>query len=122
VSVQDDLEKALLITGFPYDLREHLGGHIEIFGAFLSRARAIRRDGSAALDLCYVAAGRADGFWEANLAPWDTAAGALLVTESGGKVSDYAGAPWDPRRNQILASNPALHQPMVGVLRAFTSR
>jgi myo-inositol-1(or 4)-monophosphatase len=79
VSTTDRIEHSLLVTGFPYDLKDDLEGNLRLFERFMGIARAIRRDGSAALDLCYVAAGRFDGFWEEKLGPWDTAAGALIV-------------------------------------------
>jgi myo-inositol-1(or 4)-monophosphatase len=87
-----------------------------VLAAFLDRARAVRRLGSAALDLCYVAAGRLDGFWEDRLHPWDIAAGALVVEEAGGRVTDFAGAPVRLDRGQILATNGALHETMRAVI------
>lgn len=107
---------ALLCTGFPYTVQENRQSQVEVFGAFLGRARAVRRLGSAALDLCYVAAGRLDGFWEERLHPWDVAAGGLLVEEAGGVVTDYAGGPLDLGRGQIVACTPALHDALLGVL------
>ena len=98
------VEDALLVTGFPYDVREHPERSLPAFHAFLTRAQGIRRDGSAALNACYTALGRFDGFWEIHLSPWDMAAGALMVLEAGGLVTDYAGEPFrieggaDPRR------------------------
>ena len=89
-----------------------------MFAAFLERAQAVRRLGSAALDLCYVAAGRFDGFWEEQLHAWDIAAGALIVAEAGGRVTDYAGAPVDLTRGQIVASNAALHAQMLETILA----
>jgi myo-inositol-1(or 4)-monophosphatase len=89
-----------------------------VFGAFLSRARAVRRLGSAAIDLCYVAAGRMDAFWEAKLQPWDVRAGALILEEAGGRVTGMDGLPWDPANSHILASNGALHDAMLEVLAA----
>jgi len=86
------------------------------FTNFYKRAQAIRRAGSAALDLCYLAMGRFDGFWELKLSPWDTAAGSLLVTEAGGKVTDFSGGPFDIRLKEILASNGKIHQQMMSVL------
>ena len=81
-----------------------------------SAARAIRRDGSAALDLCYVAMGRFDGFWEPKLHPWDTAAGSLIVIEAGGRVTDYSGNPFFLDSREILATNGLIHQEMIDVL------
>jgi myo-inositol-1(or 4)-monophosphatase len=100
------LSEALLVTGFPYDLKEDLTGNLRLFTRFMGASRAIRRDGSAALDLCHVAAGRFDGFWEEKLGPWDTAAGALIVEEAGGRVSDLAGDVPLPR-GAIVASIPS---------------
>ena len=91
---------------------------IELFAAFISRARAVRRMGSAALDLCYVAAGRFDGFWEQGLQAWDTMAGGLIVQEAGGRVTGLDLAPWDPHRGQVLASNGHIHEAMVAVIQA----
>jgi myo-inositol-1(or 4)-monophosphatase len=107
---------AMLVTGFPYDVHEALGEVMDLFGRFVGRARAVRRLGSAAIDLCWVAAGRMDGFWEERLRPWDTMAGALIVAEAGGRVSDMAGGPWEPDGGQILASNGHLHEAMVEVI------
>ena len=87
---------ALLVTGFPYDVHQKLDRLLTMFGAFLGQARAVRRLGSAALDLCYVAAGRFDGFWEQSLKPWDVAAGALIVEEAGGRVTGMDGTPSTP--------------------------
>lgn len=116
VSAIADLTDALLCTGFPYDIREAPTEVVGHFQAFLVRAQAVRRPGSAALDLAYVAAGRLDGFWEHKIHAWDLAAGALLVREAGGRVSDYAGNPLDMYRGEILASNGLLHDAMVKVL------
>ena len=115
VSATKRLGEALLVTGFPYDLREDLTGNLRLFNRFMGSSRAIRRDGSAALDLCYVAAGRVDGFWEEKLGPWDTAAGALIVEEAGGQVSDLAGGPFRYRKGAIVASNAALHDQMLAL-------
>ncbi len=110
------VEDALLVTGFPYDVREHPEDSLPQFRAFLERAQGIRRDGSAALNLCYLAAGRFDGFWEASLSPWDVAAGALLIREAGGRLSGYAGEPFQLETRRILASNGRLHDEMMGIL------
>lgn len=112
------LDDALLATGFPYDRREHLGLYLGFFADFVRRAQGVRRNGSAALDLCYVACGRLDGFWEWKLKPWDTAAGTLVVREAGGRVSDFRGAPFDLFGVQTLASNGQLHAAMVDMLTA----
>jgi myo-inositol-1(or 4)-monophosphatase len=117
VSSTAKLGEALLCTGFPYDLREDLAKTLRLFTRFMGVSRAIRRDGSAALDLCYVASGRFDGFWEEKLGPWDTAAGALIVEEAGGRVSDLAGGLFDYRSGAIVASNAILHEEMIAVTR-----
>jgi len=110
------VEDALLVTGFPYDVREHPERSLPAFAAFLVRAQAIRRDGSAALNLCYLACGRFDGFWESSLSPWDVAAGALLVREAGGLVTAYDGGEFRIDGRQILASNGRIHEEMRDVL------
>jgi myo-inositol-1(or 4)-monophosphatase len=112
------LDDALLATGFPYDRREHLDTYLVFFADFVGRAQGVRRNGSAALDLCYVACGRLDGFWEWKLRPWDTAAGALVVRESRGVVSTFRGEPFDLFGPQTLATNGHLHATMLAVLRA----
>ncbi len=112
------VEDALLVTGFPYDVRERPGRVLPTFEAFLVRAQAIRRDGSAALNLCYLACGRFDGFWESSLSPWDMAAGTLVVREAGGRVSAYDGGEFRLDGRQILASNGAVHEEMMTVLAA----
>jgi myo-inositol-1(or 4)-monophosphatase len=121
VSAAGALIDALLVTGFPYDVHDRLGDLLQMFGAFLGRARAVRRLGSAALDLCYVAAGRFDGFWEQTLKPWDVAAGALIVRESGGRVTGMDGSPFDPAAAHLIASNGRLHDQMVAVIREARS-
>jgi myo-inositol-1(or 4)-monophosphatase len=107
---------ALLVTGFPYDVHRKLDELVAMFGAFLGASRAVRRLGSAALDLCYVAAGRFDGFWEQHLKPWDVSAGALLVEEAGGIVTGMDGAPFDPVASHLVASNGLVHREMLGVI------
>ena len=110
---------ALLVTGFPYDIHQQGADLVGLFGAFLGQARAVRRLGSAALDLCYVAAGRFEGFWEQHLKPWDVAAGALIVTEAGGRVTGMDGSPFDPVAAHLVASNGHVHQPMLDVIRQY---
>ena len=88
---------ALLCTGFPYSVQQDAGALVGLFAEFLGVSRAVRRLGSAAIDLCYVAAGRLDGFWEQSLHPWDMAAGALIVQEAGGRVTDLRGGPYSSR-------------------------
>ncbi len=116
VSSTDTLEQALLGTGFPYDRREHLDFYLGFLADFMRRSQGIRRGGSAALDLCYVACGRFDAFWEWKLKPWDTAAGALIVQEAGGTLSDFRGNAFDIHGQQTLASNGRLHAAMIAVL------
>ena len=116
VSAIADLDAALLVTGFPYDVREHPGRHVPLFQEFLLRAQGVRRDGSAALNLCYVAMGRFDGMWEGNLSPWDVAAGSLIVREAGGAVTGYAGEPFRIDGRRIVTANPALHARLLAVV------
>jgi len=115
VSDVDELNRAMLCTGFPYNVRES-GDFARHFTNFIMTAQAVRRDGSAALDLAYVACGRFDGFWEEGLRPWDVAAGVLLVEEAGGRVSRYDGQPFDIYTPPILASNGLIHEEMMRVL------
>jgi myo-inositol-1(or 4)-monophosphatase len=110
------LLRSLLITGFPYDLRDDLQAKLKLFNRFMGHARAIRRDGAAALDLCYVAAGRVDGFWEERLQPWDMMAGVLMVEEAGGTATRFDGSPLGLLADEIVAANPALHRAMLAVL------
>jgi myo-inositol-1(or 4)-monophosphatase len=119
VSAADTLIDSLLCTGFPYTVQEDPDDLVALFGEFLKHARAVRRLGSAAIDLCYVAAGRLDGFWEAHLNPWDVSAGALLVTEAGGRVTNLAGGPFDSRKGEVIASNGAVHAAMVQTVQNF---
>jgi len=116
VSSRPILKEALLVTGFAYNLRDHPNNNLNHFSRLLMRAQGIRRMGSAALDLCYVAAGRLDGFWELNLKPWDTAAGSLILTEAGGQVTDFSGKTFLIDKPEILATNGKIHQEMVDVL------
>ncbi len=118
VSGVSDLGASLLATGFPYDLRTSPVNNMGHWGRFIFRAQAIRRCGSAALDLSYVACGRFDGFWELKLKPWDVAAGALIVAEAGGRVSDLQGAEFSLTAPGILATNGRIHQGMLDVLAA----
>jgi myo-inositol-1(or 4)-monophosphatase len=119
VSDRDELADALLVTGFPAHRADDPQGNLQPFGDFMNCAQAIRRDGSAALDLCYVAAGRLDGFWEPGLHAWDIAAGMLILTEAGGRVSDYRGGPAGLDRAQLVASNGKIHEAMLHVLRPY---
>lgn len=119
VSSATSLLDALLCTGFPYDVHATVEEVVGLFGHFVGRARAVRRLGSAALDLCYVAAGRLDGFWEQRLKPWDIAAGALIVEEAGGMVTTFDGGPFDSRGGEVVASNGTVHDQMVRAIREY---
>jgi myo-inositol-1(or 4)-monophosphatase len=114
-SAVPQLDKALLGTGFPYDRRQFAEIYLSYFKAFMMRSQGIRRGGSAALDLCYVACGRFDGFWEMKLKPWDVAAGALIVSEAGGVLSDFFGNPFSIYGQETLACNPLIHREMVEI-------
>lgn len=116
VSQTSRLEQSLIATGFPYDVRESKNNNLNHFSNFLVRAQAIRRCGSAALDLCYVACGRFDGFWEIKLNPWDVAAGGLIVLEAGGRVTDFQNGSFSIYNKQVLATNGLIHGEMLGVL------
>ncbi len=117
VSSNDDLHKSVLVTGFPYNVHENPDFAFERFNAFLRVARAVRRLGSAAIDMCYVAEGVFDGFWEVSLNAWDMAAGKLLIEEAGGIVTDFQGKPMNIFDKQILASNGKVHSAMIDTLR-----
>lgn len=117
VSACGTLLDALLVTGFPYSVREDRAKQVAVFGAFLGEAQAVRRLGSAALDLCYVAAGRFDGYWEERVHPWDTAAGSLIVEQAGGRVTGLGGEPFDPFSGHIVASNGPVHDAVLDVIR-----
>ncbi len=116
VSGVTDLKQALLATGFPYDLATNPRNNIDQFVRFLYESQAVRRDGSAALNLSYLACGRFDGFWELKLNPWDVAAGALMVREAGGLITDFKGGEYSIYSDEILASNGHVHQKMRDVL------
>jgi myo-inositol-1(or 4)-monophosphatase len=116
VSQTKKLQDALLATGFPYDVHENPQRVMELFQRMIVLAQGVRRPGSAAIDLCYVAAGQFDGFWEERLKPWDAAAGALIVDEAGGKLTTYEGDPYTPYLNSIVAANPFIHKAMVEAL------
>jgi myo-inositol-1(or 4)-monophosphatase len=118
VSGATRLDQSLLATGFAYDVRRNPRDNVNHFIAFLKHSRALRRDGSAALDLCYVAAGRFDGFWELRLHAWDVAAGLLMVEEAGGRVSDLSGAAPPHSGAECLASNGHIHDAMLEILRS----
>ena len=118
VTDADSLSQALVVTGFAYNLEDHLDTDMTRMRRMLTLTQGIRRLGSAALDLAYVASGRMDGFWEEGLHPWDLAAGALLVQEAGGRISALDGSPFDLLSGDIIASNGPLHDQMVEGLRA----
>jgi myo-inositol-1(or 4)-monophosphatase len=118
VSATAALADALLATGLPYDRRARIDAYFAPIKRAVIAAQGIRRAGSAALDLCYLACGRFDGYWESKLGPWDCAAGALIVREAGGTVSDFSGGPHDLYGEQTLASNGPLHDAMIGLLRS----
>lgn len=117
VSDTAELRRALVCTGFPYDVRQTAENNLANFSAFILTAQGVRRDGSACLNFCYVAAGRFDGIWEVRLKPWDVAAGALLISEAGGMVTACDGGPFDPYSGSALATNGKLHAQMAAVLR-----
>ncbi|MCL5268714.1 MAG: inositol monophosphatase [Bacteroidetes bacterium] len=117
VTSADKLERSMLATGFPYDVKDNPFHCVEHFESFLVRAQAVRRLGSAALDICYVAAGRLDGFWEVNLHPWDTAAAVLITTEAGGKVTGFHGEKYSIYQKDIVLSNGRIHDEMLEVIR-----
>ncbi len=117
VSGVDTLIKSLLATGFPYDRKVSEKNNLNYFHDLLMTSQEVRRDGSAALDLCYVASGRFDGFWELKLKPWDVAAGSLIVHEAGGLVSDFSGTRFGIHDEEILASNGRVHQQMIETLK-----
>jgi myo-inositol-1(or 4)-monophosphatase len=123
VSTADALIDSLLCTGFPYSVQNDDGAAlVALFGEFLSVARAVRRLGSAALDLCYVAAGRFDGFWEMKLNPWDISAGALIVSEAAGRVSGADGGAFTSRGGTIVATNGLIHDQIVETIANFKGR
>ena len=111
------VQESLVATGFGYDVNDKLA-NVDHFKTMLIKAQAVRRPGSAALDLCYVAAGRLDGFWELGLSPWDTAAGQFLVKEAGGVITTMEGGPFDIYMKGIVATNGTIHEEMLDLLRA----
>jgi myo-inositol-1(or 4)-monophosphatase len=117
VSTTDSLDKGLLATGFPYDVRTSRSNNLDHFSRFAVRAQAIRRAGAAALDLSCVACGRFDGFWEMKLHPWDVAAGVLIIKEAGGTVTDFTGGGFSIHSGECLATNGLIHSEMVEVLK-----
>jgi myo-inositol-1(or 4)-monophosphatase len=116
VSPVSALRESLLVTGFPYNLAETMPALMGRFARCLEASQGVRRLGAAALDLCYVADGRFEAFWEENLKPWDTAAGVVIVREAGGVVTDFSNRPFTPQYPEILASNGRVHQAMIAQL------
>jgi myo-inositol-1(or 4)-monophosphatase len=116
VSKVSSLGESLLGTGFPYNIRKKSKEVVELLSKMIIKAQGIRRPGSAAIDLCYVAAGRLDGFWEQDLKPWDTAAGTIIVKEAGGKLSTFDGSYYTPYMQSIVAANPLIHKSMIKIL------
>lgn len=117
VSGTTTLGESLMATGFPYDIHERPEGVMKLLKEMIVRVQGVRRPGAASLDLCYVAAGRLDGFWEEGLKPWDTAAGAIIVREARGKLSTFKGEKYTPYMKSIVAANPVIHGAMIGVLK-----
>lgn len=120
VSATPSVSKALLVTGFPYDRAEKAEFYCGFFSEFMRRSHDVRRMGVASLDLCWLAAGRTDGYWEFGLKPWDVAAGGLMVEEAGGRVTDFAGRPWAvdaAMGSQTLAANGPLHAQMLRLIK-----
>lgn len=107
---------SMLVTGFPYHVQQDADGFLHVFGQVLRRARAVRRLGSAAIDICWVAAGRMEGFWEASLKPWDTRAAALILQEAGGLVTAMDGGNWVPENGDIIATNGLIHAEILSIL------
>ena len=117
VSKEAELKRALVATGFAYDVHDSEEDNLEAFARMVKRARGIRRDGSAALDLCYVAAGRLDAYWEIKLHPWDVSAGLLVLEEAGGQASDLSGGPVPASGRELAVSNGALHTALLSAVR-----
>ena len=116
VTQEPELGRSLVATGFSYDVHETDDDNLASFRNVVKTARGIRRDGSAALDLCYVAAGRLDAYWELKLHPWDVAAGFLIVGEAGGRVTDLRGGPADRSGREVVSSNALVHDALLAQL------
>lgn len=116
ISAKEDLNKACLVTGFPYTWEDSENNPITIFEHFVKKGQPVRRLGSAAIDLCWVACGRFDGFYEHSLNAWDAAAGFLIVEEAGGKVTDFSGKRYSPYQRTLIATNGLIHQSLVDVV------
>lgn len=117
-----ELNQALLCTGFAYNVRETKNNNLANFSNMIYKAQAVRRDGVAAIDLCYVACGRFDGFWELNLYPWDTGAGIIIASEAGAKVSRFDGSSYSVYERDLLVSNGKIHKDMIKVLKEGFAR
>ena len=117
VSTPTAVSESLLVTGFPYHIREEFEPIMTRYGNCLKASQAVRRLGSAALDICYVACGRFEGFWEQFLKPWDTAAGALIAAEAGASVTTFSDRPYKPGNQEILVTNGHIHEEMIGLLK-----
>ena len=115
------LDRSLLVTGFAYDIRDTPRNNLDHFATFSLNAQGVRRTGSAALDLCYVAAGRFDGFWEVRLSPWDMAAGSVIVREAGGILTNFSGGDLSIYEHELVASNGHIHQAMLSILKQKTA-
>jgi myo-inositol-1(or 4)-monophosphatase len=114
----DHLISSLVSTGFPYERGAAAGQNVAHLGRLITRIQGVRRSGSLALDLAYVSAGRLDGHWELRVKPWDTAAGGLLITEAGGRISNVRGGTWTPFEGDVVATNGKIHEELLSVLRA----
>ena len=117
VSDVKTVSESLLATGFPYDRTNRKANNLDYFEAFTYRSQAIRRPGAAALDMCYLACGRFDGFWELKLAPWDTAAATVIVKEAGGIVTNFFSEKYDIYTKNVIASNPYIYDEMSMILK-----
>jgi myo-inositol-1(or 4)-monophosphatase len=122
VSKTATLDSSLLVTGFAYDIRDTPRNNLDHFARFALKTQGLRRTGSAALDLCYVAAGRFDGFWEVQLNPWDMAAGSVIVKEAGGRLTDFSGKDLSIYGQELVASNGQIHEAMLQVLKQDAPR
>ncbi len=116
VSSNATVLESMVVTGFPYHVHQQADEFLKVFGRVLKQARAVRRLGSAAIDMCWVAAGRMEGFWEASLKPWDTRAAALILEEAGGRVTGMDGKTWNPDAGHILATNGLIHDELLRII------
>ncbi len=117
VSTSMTVSESFLVTGFPYNLRDHIDPLMSRFSKCLKASQGVRRLGSAAIDLCFMACGRFDGFWEQDLNPWDTAAGELIAREAGAIVTDFSNKPFSINKKEILATNGSIHKEMLSLLK-----